>query len=338
MRRSGSQAIAALAIVLCIALLSPPAAFGILSNLPATPPAPVAAASPDPGATAVFDPARPDFTLVVLPDSQNYTASLHGGSPGIFRRQMDWIVRNRREHNIAFVVHVGDIVEHGAQAEEWENASAAFAMLERAGIPYSLAFGNHDATQVVFTTDLYETFFGVARFAARPGYGGHYGTDNYNHYDFFTAAGLDFLVLSLGYRGSPEPAVLRWANALLRANAHRRAIVLTHSLIVDGDPGEWTTEGWPVYEALRENPNLFLMLCGHNEEFGLRADPPTGHTVYTILSDTQAHELGGEGWLRLLTFRTDNSTLHVQTFSPVLNRFNADSRADFVLPFDAAPQ
>ena len=51
----------------------------------------------------------PDFTIVVLPDTQHY---VDAGRPH-FRAQTDWIVRNKDPMNVVYVAHVGDCVENG---------------------------------------------------------------------------------------------------------------------------------------------------------------------------------------------------------------------------------
>ncbi len=78
----------------------------------------------------------PDFTIAALPDSQYYSSSLHGGLPAMFWAQTDWIVANRLASNIAYVAHLGDIVNYGdtnAGVEEltaWRNATNALYRLE----------------------------------------------------------------------------------------------------------------------------------------------------------------------------------------------------------------
>ena len=72
-------------------------------------------------------PAKP-FTLVVLPDTQNYAdtrigyAARHWGNGDLresFYRQTEWIRENRERLNIVMVAHVGDIVQTDHDPE-WE--------------------------------------------------------------------------------------------------------------------------------------------------------------------------------------------------------------------------
>jgi len=66
---------------------------------------------------------NPPFSLVIIPDTQYYSSSQNGGTPAIFRSQTDWIVDNMGPLSLAFVAHVGDIVDHGdTYPAEWDSA------------------------------------------------------------------------------------------------------------------------------------------------------------------------------------------------------------------------
>ena len=51
------------------------------------------------------------FSLVLLPDTQNYTREIYGATRDIFTAQTQWIVDHKDELNIAFVLHEGDITD-----------------------------------------------------------------------------------------------------------------------------------------------------------------------------------------------------------------------------------
>src|SRR5262245_61490552 len=82
----------------------------------------------------------PDFSIIVLPDTQNEAQWF----PGMMDSQTRWIVDNRENLNIQMVLGVGDIVNDGASNEQQGNADAAIKLLDNAGIPSMLAIGNHD--------------------------------------------------------------------------------------------------------------------------------------------------------------------------------------------------
>ena len=79
------------------------------------------------------------FSIIVLPDTQHYSASY----PDIFYKQMDWIVENKNPLNIQYVVHLGDITNNNKE-NAWKVADKSFRILDDAGIPYSIVYGDND--------------------------------------------------------------------------------------------------------------------------------------------------------------------------------------------------
>ena len=271
-----------------------------------------------------------DFTVVVLPDTQFYSKSY----PAIFSSQTQWIVANQNTLNIAYVAHVGDIVDSYNQTSQWDNALAAMSLLEDPlttglgdGIPYGLVPGNHDDP-----TGNYNYYFGVPHFQGRGYYGGGYPPgSNDNNYTLFSAGGMNFIVINLEYL-TPAAGVLEWADSLLKTYASRRAIVVSHYLL--NLDASWSPWGQQVYEALKDNPNLFLMLAGHIHGESRRADVYNGITVHTLLADYQNLANGGNGWLRLLRFSPADDEISVKTYSPTLNQYNTGANSQFQLFYD----
>jgi len=278
--------------------------------------------------------AGPDFTVAVLPDTQNYTASLLNGTPAMFTSQTDWVVANALSRNIAYVAHVGDVTD-GNNTTQWGYANTSLSVLEQSltgfpnGVPYGVSVGNHDGSPG--STTLFNQYFGSDHFAGRSYYGGHYGTDNDNHYDLFSAGGLDFIVVHL--ESPPATAVLNWADALLTTYSTRRAIIVSHDLIGTGNPGAFSTTGQPIYDALRDNPNIVLMVSGHAAGEGRRSDTYGGSTIHTLLADYQSVGSGGNGWMRVMEFSPANNEIRVKTYSPVLGQWDIDATSQFTLPY-----
>jgi len=256
----------------------------------------------------------PDFTLVVLPDTQGYVAN--PSYTPIFTQQTQWIADNQAALNIAFVTHVGDIVDNGASATEYDRADASMGVLDAAGVPYSVGPGNHD----MVPSSRYEEYFGVSRFQGKPWYAGHYGSNNFNNYSLFSTSGNDFILINLQF--DPQPAHLDWADALLKAYPERRGIVVSHNILNVND--NWSNQG--IFTALKDNPNLFLMLCGHrtssNDGAAYRAElGDAGQTIHILLANYQSFPNGGNGWMRLLRFSPADSKIYVTTYSPYLNEY-----------------
>jgi hypothetical protein len=169
-----------------------------------------------------------DFSIVVIPDTQYYTYPYHFAEPdangdyhlgfgdqSMLTSQTDWIIANKTNPNnlpylapIAYVAHVGDLVEHGdvyyttpgggyttndttcttagngGNSAEWNNISAAMYSLESAEIPYGVAVGNHDQSPLNGgtidanpsgvspfpkpTTSCFNQYFGSSHFSGFP--------------------------------------------------------------------------------------------------------------------------------------------------------------------------
>lgn len=315
------------------------------AGVPLTPTLRVAVSDPDADDLAVafygrwvYTATAPPFAIVALPDTQYYSCgSLCGSDPAIFISQTQWIVDNRQDRNIAFVTHLGDVVEFGDVfpfEPHWQNADAAMSLLETPlqpawpeGTPYGIAVGNHDQ---YFGTTWYNEYFGVERFQDRAYYGGHYGSNNNNHFELLSVGNLAFVHVHLEYDEAPDPAVLDWADQVLRTYPQRRAIVSSHFLLwPEGDFGD---QGQAIYDALKDNPNLFLMLCGHHAEEARREDRYHGLPVHTLLSDYQERANGGDGWLRIMEFSPAGNEIQVRTYSPWLDQYETDANSEFVLP------
>jgi hypothetical protein len=272
-----------------------------------------------------------DFTVIALPDTQLYSQSY----PSIFTSQTQWIVNNRSASNIAYVAHEGDIVNTASSTPQWDNADAAMSLLEDPvttglthGIPYGVLPGNHDQP-----TTNYNNYFGTSRFTGRGYYGGYYGSNNDNNYGLFSAAGMDFIVINLQY--NPTTAMLDWADDLLKTYSDRRGIVVTH-YILDID-NSWGNES--IYTSLKDNPNLFLMLCGHMHSSTDGAAQRTetgdyGNTIYILLADYQDYPSGGNGYLRTMQFSPADDHISVKTYSPYISSYLTDPDNQFVLTYN----
>jgi len=170
-------------------------------------------------------------------------------------------------------------------------ANAAMSILDGV-VPYGVLPGNHDQP-----TEYYNDYFGYERYQDEPWYGGHYGDNNDNNYQLFSALGMDFIVLHLQF--NPPDEVLTWADEVLRSHSDRRAILNSHWIL--NDTGERCEYGDRIYNALKGNENLFLMLCGHvgwaEENEAHRVDIVNDNPIYQLLADYQNRSRYGFGWL-----------------------------------------
>ncbi len=283
-----------------------------------------------------------DFSMVALPDTQCQSAGIRGSTPQNFYDQTNWINANISSKNIKYVAGVGDITQSwGTVDSEWHVASAALYSLNTT-VPYGTVPGNHDygpapTGDPYVTLAAYNTWFGPSNWTGKSYYGGNYddgfnngAPSNGSHYDLISASGLDFIIVYMTWRGTESPANwagrgtnIAWVNDVLRAYPNRRAIVVSHQII--GSGAQWSEIGQSLYDGIKNNANLFLMLCGHVAPCheAVRRDTYNGRTVHTMLLDYQdgspALDMGGNGILRLLTFKPKENLITSDTFSPSTN-------------------
>ena len=92
-------------------------------------------------------------------------------------------------------------------------------------------------------------------------------------------------------------------------------------------------------------PNISLFLSGHQFEdfdrFKYHLENGIhGNRVYELLVDPQNMANGGNGWIRLVEFDPDGTTVHVKTYSPFLNQWDTspdnfyDIRLSPIVPGD----
>jgi hypothetical protein len=284
----------------------------------------------------------PDFSVVVLPDTQFYSES----HPTIFNAQTQWIVNNSANYNIQFVLGEGDIVNVADQPAQWQNADAAVRLLDNAKIPYVLPLGNHDYDDFnpsARGTTAFNTYFGPSRYAQYSWYkGGFPSGTNDNFYAVFTVNGKQYLILALEFL--PRPESLDWAKTVLDANPDKEIIVVTHSFLFtdstradqcnnNDNGGTGNNQGEDVWQNLLINyPNLSLVLNGHftgstasrRVDLGLQQN-----LVNEIFANYQSLTNGGDGWMRILTFRPSLNRIDIVTYSPYLNQYKTDSNNQF---------
>ena len=297
--------------------------------------------------------AQTPWSLVLLPDTQFY--SDNAGRFPQFLDQTNWIEQNRARLSIAFVSHLGDIVQNGANGGnnvEWDRADQAMDVLDGIGdvLPYSASIGNHDYNTVsskASGSNSYNFYFGPARYAGQPWYLGA-SSNNQNHAQIFSAGGRSYLHLNLEWQ--PNAAAFAWAQGVIDANPGLPVLLSTHEHIIDADSGgngagrsAAGTNTWNSF--VRTNPRILFTFNGHfhqgtnglDGEFYLDSLNNSSLQVLEMLSDYQDWTNGGSGYLRVLRFDERHSMVRVRTFTPTLDRYEVDvnSRMNFAYDFAA---
>jgi 3',5'-cyclic AMP phosphodiesterase CpdA len=321
----------------------------------------------DPYADAVLvkgEPPKPEkgsFTIAVLPDTQHYSEKF----PDHYLAQTRWIAENIRDRNIAAVFHLGDITNRSTPAE-WEIAAKAMSQLD-GKVPYFLTAGNHDYSEGGVCKDRttrLNDYFPVKKFRELNSFGGTYDREPErleNSYHLFSAADRDFLVICLEF--GPRADVVRWANDVAAKNKNRAAILLTHAYMYYDDTRydwakygkkqNWNPHSYGVAEAsgggvcdgeelwqrlVSKHDNFVLTMNGHVLQDGLGrtiSRSPTGRDVHQVLVNFQMKPNGGDGWLRLLEYRADGTTVQTYDYSPTRNERNESPQNQFAMRLSA---
>lgn len=199
------------------------------------------------------------------------------------------------------------------------------------------------------------------------------GQDSQNNYVLFSAGGLDFVAVGLSYGVTPAEA--RWADSVFKRYRDRNGVLLSHDYLVpstakDGRGAAFSNpDGSMLYKQVVENnPNVFLVLAGHEHGVATNLKTEIGatvaHNVVELLADYQFYtvsagqlfpdavdangnvDVDGDGvvdhkatdrlqfgasFLRLMQFDVERGEMSVDTYSPFLDEFGAtayDLRAD----------
>ena len=310
--------------------------------------------------SAQFSMVPTRFSLIGLPDTQNYSSSY----PQIYTAQTNWVVDNRTPLDIRYVSHYGDITNNADQVRQWQNADASMRVLDDAGVIYGVCPGNHDVTPSggagsAYIPENYRQYFGPQRFDGRPWYGGA-SPSGMSNCTYFSAGGIDFLQIHLDV--DTPIAELAWAQGVLDANKDRPAMITTHRYLQEAEaytggvpavpngryPNIWyAAEGFynpngiqseDFYQwFLRKNTNIFMVTCGHfHGEWRQQSPNVAGKPIQEVLADYQDDPNGGNGWLRIMRFDAAANTIDVDTYSPTLQAVRTSPKSDFTLSVNFA--
>ncbi len=231
-----------------------------------------------------------EFTLLGIGDTQMY-ANYY---PERYTELFQWMADNKSTYNIQYAMHLGDIVDDPTSDTQWALAQNSHALLQNAGLKYSLVAGNHDYDSLwnasngqLMTRDLvkYNTYFPAATYTSWLGTTNADGDSNFgmqtdgdmaNTYHRFEVNGTKYLILALAY--GPNAGTVVWAKGIADAYADHHVIVTTHSYL-DGN-AEWEDSCASSFadgqtaEFLWENliskcSNIFMVLNGHTVGYGV---------------------------------------------------------------------
>ena len=266
---------------------------------------------------------------------------------------MDYVVDEYQAGKMSYMIHTGDIVDNNpdygdAAIAEWENATVAFDILDKAEVPYGVAAGNHDVGTTTIVYDYYERYFGMERYCDNLYFGGSLN-NNECHYDLITIGQYDFIVLYLGFGVEATEHTVAWANKVLQTYSHRNAIIATHGYLDADGTHDLKTNAEEIYENIVvPNENVKFVFCGHTDgNARVKRDITDDRYVYEILNCYQfvekktyqvshninGYKCNGEGYIKEMIF--ENNTLTCNTYSPLTNGKNPlGSNDQFVIDVD----
>lgn len=279
-------------------------------------------------------------TFVVLPDTQTYLEQC----PEVFDSQIDWLVDNRNK--IDAVLQVGDLTQDNSPVE-WAYMQKSFNRIDNVGIPYTIAWGNHDIGSKpgkfsdVHNTTLANKYFPFSDYSLKEYWGGSAdGKTLDNHFINIKAGGFDWIILSMEF--GPTNEALQWADSVIRNNCDKLIILNTHAYLycdstlhagkdwwqpqdygIGKEPGRTVNNGAEIWEKLlSKHRNVIAVFCGHILKSGvgtLISRGNNGNLVYQMLANFQrgvdGSKMGGEGYLRIVSFNRKTKRIDVKTYS-----------------------
>ena len=266
-----------------------------------------------------------DFCFAWETDTQYYAEEWQHH----FTNINNWIVNNKDERKIKYVIHTGDIVDDVDMTYEWENADAAMGILDKAGMPYGVLGGNHDVAAGLADYENYYKYFGENRFASQPTYGGTY-QNNKGHYDLISEGGQDFIIVYMSWNIYQDE--IDWMNQVLSQYSDRKAILCFHTYTnVKQSNGTYLDYYGQLVNkyVVKKNPNVFAVLNGHyhgssyeTAMFDDDGDGRNDRTVYQICTDYQSGFEGGNEYIKFLYFDLDNNKIYMNSYSHCMDDFN----------------
>ena len=274
--------------------------------------------------------------------------------PEYIKDMIDWLIDNREEHKIEYVMTLGDLTQKSYTAE-WDYVKSQFYRLDGI-IPFSLARGNHDKveTQLWIKDENNVTVYPEALEKNGLFYDAF---DNYtyrsqidgcledwdlaNTYKAFTVANTKYLLICLDYGASDK--ALEWAGDLIEAHPDHRVIITTHSYLYrDGT----TLDKYDAYAASRSQggkndgddmwnklvskyENIVLVMSGHDPWDHIvytKTEGENGNVVNQLLIDPQSIDANmphSSALIAMLYFSEDGNTVTVRYYSVTNNRYGS---------------
>lgn len=276
------------------------------------------------------EPVDPTFSFIVVPDTQNETLN-DTNAQKHFNPRLEWILANRDALDVRFVLQTGDLCNWDTPThDQYERASAGFALLDRAGLPYALAIGNHDTAATciggsacpgdtharVRDTSTFNQYFPITRF---PTMAGTFEPDKVdNAFHLFRAGNADWIVVSMELWA--RTAAYEWVGQVLEDHPNHNAIVFTHDHLTGAGQIQTSNGGYgdnsprKIFDdVLSLHANVRFIFSGHEGLTSYRDDTGTmGNHIHQFLFNID----DGSNPTRVVTVDTEADTSETYVYGP----------------------
>lgn len=293
-----------------------------------------------------------DYAFAVVGDTQEMSED----DPATFSKFYQWIVDNKEEHKIEYVLGLGDITQK-SYAHEWEHAKEQIYKLN-GEIPYLLTRGNHDYNTVkdgVITAGFNKTFDdGIYNEQLT---GVMTEGDLTNAYRTINIGGIDYLFMTLDF--GPNAETLAWANSVVEEHPEHRVVMITHGYMyrdgttLDADDA-YSASRYPLKDKKAEqatkpsldgddiwrefgskHENIQLIISGHDpcQHIVYRQDEgENGNLVTQMLVDPQHVDSYSDlpCLIALFYFSNNGNTLTVRYYSIARDMYGSE-RSQFTI-------
>ena len=282
--------------------------------------------------------AVPYRTVVVFGDTQALVVEREVDPSESYLRFLEmtrWVAEHRESENIDFVLHVGDITQHGSVCAfaceepearqvngEWDRFMEGWGNIERAGIPYAIVPGNHDNVYPLLTpsperttpVDAFASFFGRDEFEGRPTHVATcdagtpddrcHGFSTLGHVWRFQLGSQDVLVA--GLPDTPDGGSMAWFEDVIKEQPDTPAILVSHQWLRPFDL-IWfrylTTGRGGSLGPLTEQ--VFMTAMGHITTDVQQIVPLGDYRILSVQFDRQAVSGNGDAAILLVRFYFD---------------------------------
>ena len=258
-----------------------------------------------------------DFSILWNTDTQ-YITEMY---PIELVEQQQYMADIYHEKKGIMSINTGDLMNRPDLQNEyqWKNINDSYIPFEKANIPYTIAWGNHDFDDITNNRILYEKYCPLDRLRANSG--DWVLEDSYpagktdSMYYTYEKNGVKLLLLTLSYYANVSS--INWAKDVIEMHPDYTVIIATHQVINGTSSFQSGTISSGILNYLIQFPNVKLSINGHHGGAGLNYKDIDGKIFYAVLSDYQFLPYGGYEFFRYIQFDVENGIVYFNTYSPM---------------------